>query len=361
LSEGEIGLARWVPTNSQLFMPSPELPILPPIVIPWSGNFNDIPTNWHLCDGTQYAKGDLYPDSPAIDIPYMLGQFICQFGVNANYGDWGGAGTVSYLDWLHTHATAAGKFSFDDTGSGHSHMWSGGGFTEGMSPQIYVGGGSPAANADGQHGHWTGGAFGYSVANTDAGTHIHTGLNENPTGTVYPVADHTNEPPYLAKAYICHYTNRARNIPIGGVVFWSGLLADIPTGYHLCDGTGGTQDYQDKFIMCASPGIPVDTSGGALEHDWTHTQVAGSVASGGPGDDSHSYTIDTGTQGFVPDLTPKVGGDAVSFAGAHNHGNVVVETDDSSHTHAITGWQDAAPVSDNLPPYYALALIQRLT
>ena len=35
---------------------------------------------------------------------------------------------------------------------------------------------------------------------------------------------------------------------IGSIVEWSGLLANIPNGYQVCDGTNGTPDLADKFV-----------------------------------------------------------------------------------------------------------------
>lgn len=42
--------------------------------------------------------------------------------------------------------------------------------------------------------------------------------------------------------------------PAGAIVVWSGLLADIPSGWVLCDGTNGTPDLRDQFIRGAAPG-----------------------------------------------------------------------------------------------------------
>ena len=37
-------------------------------------------------------------------------------------------------------------------------------------------------------------------------------------------------------------------MPSRGIIMWSGTAADIPTGWALCDGTGGTPDLTDRFI-----------------------------------------------------------------------------------------------------------------
>jgi len=38
-------------------------------------------------------------------------------------------------------------------------------------------------------------------------------------------------------------------VPTGIIVMWSGLINSIPNGWALCDGTKGTPDLRDRFIM----------------------------------------------------------------------------------------------------------------
>ncbi len=37
------------------------------------------------------------------------------------------------------------------------------------------------------------------------------------------------------------------NSPSGTIIVWTGLIATIPTGWSLCDGTGGTPDLRTRF------------------------------------------------------------------------------------------------------------------
>ena len=41
-------------------------------------------------------------------------------------------------------------------------------------------------------------------------------------------------------------------VPKGGIIMWSGSEKDIPTGWALCDGKGGTPDLRGRFIVGAS-------------------------------------------------------------------------------------------------------------
>ena len=39
------------------------------------------------------------------------------------------------------------------------------------------------------------------------------------------------------------------SFPTGGIIMWSGTNASIPLGWSLCDGSNGTPDLTDKFIV----------------------------------------------------------------------------------------------------------------
>lgn len=113
------------------------------------------------------------------------------------------------------------------------------------------------------------------------------------------------------------------SIPNGLIVMWSGAILNVPDGWHLCDGTGGTIDLRDKFIVGAgSTHDPADT-GGATTH--THAFTG----------DGHIHTIGI-TEGGI------AAGD---------------DFDDITESTAVTGTTDAG---SSLPPYYALAFIQKV-
>ena len=51
-------------------------------------------------------------------------------------------------------------------------------------------------------------------------------------------------------------------VPVGGIIMWSGAIVDIPANWALCDGTGGTPDLQDKFIVGAGNTYSPTNTGG---------------------------------------------------------------------------------------------------
>lgn len=62
------------------------------------------------------------------------------------------------------------------------------------------------------------------------------------------------------------------SIPSGLICMWHGLLANIPTGWTLCDGQNGTPDLRSKFVKGAAAGVDPGSTGGALTH--THSDHA---------------------------------------------------------------------------------------
>jgi hypothetical protein len=109
----------------------------------------------------------------------------------------------------------------------------------------------------------------------------------------------------------------ASAVPGGTIAMWSGAIADIPDGWALCDGSNGTPDLADRFIMGVSDGKEPGGQGGAA---------------------SHAHTIPAGGPFYV--VAPFSGG-----------GGVLVSP--VTHTH----YMDA---SGHLPPYYRLAFIMKL-
>lgn len=124
------------------------------------------------------------------------------------------------------------------------------------------------------------------------------------------------------------YVNQ--QIPRGVIVMWSGSINQIPPGWALCDGTNGTPDLRDRFIVGAGGSYSVGSRGGTATHNLSH---------------SHSYSGRTGG-GQGSQTTSGLGGSTSIAPG---------------HTHSYSGTTDSALGSiDNRPPYYALAFIMKL-
>lgn len=119
-------------------------------------------------------------------------------------------------------------------------------------------------------------------------------------------------------------------VPSGVIAMWSGLLADIPIGWKLCDGSNSTPDLRDKFIIGSGTTYNQGQTGGASSTTLTvnnlpsHTH-AGTCDAGG----SHSHTTNevstTGSHGHNINVT------STSGSGGHRHN---LSTSTVNHTHA---------------------------
>lgn len=212
------------------------------------------------------------------------------------------------------------------------------------------------------------------------------------------------------------------SIPVGLITLWSGSIASIPSGWALCNGSGGTPDLRDRFIVGAGSTYAVGATGGATSVTLstanmpahTHTGTTGStsishthgisITTGGQSAD-HSHNGTTSTIGDHQHISPilpsgnqspinpyglsgsggsvKESGNDLAFrnfpltssAGAHSHSfstggvstghtHLVSGTSaasDPAHTHTFTtGSTGSGTAFGILPPYYALAYIMKV-
>ena len=200
-------------------------------------------------------------------------------------------------------------------------------------------------------------------------------------------------------------TPHGGSLPAGLIVMWGGLIANIPSGWALCNGQNGTPDLRDRFIKGASS-EPGGTGGAATHGHAGHTDHAALTHSGaavtdhavtqptaaGEAAHTHTYTqtvnhvhVQTvnsattgGLSGYAPDTssnTPAVSG----YSTQNPTGGVASGTTaaGASHTHTLSGaavsahtvtqpsqhaaqGHSAHDSVNSEPAYYALAFIQKL-
>lgn len=170
----------------------------------------------------------------------------------------------------------------------------------------------------------------------------------------------------------------AAPIPQGGIIMWSGTISNVPSGWSLCNGSNGTPDLRNKFVV----GAHSDLSGEAKTNiqGGQYTKTGGDIAHnhGGDTDDhtlttsqipSHTHTYkdsyyieynnpgvgQNGAVGGVDYIGPtkyKGSGDSDTDNKYIYYRNGTTNTtgNGASHNHDITSDQ-------HIPPYYALAFI----
>ena len=168
-------------------------------------------------------------------------------------------------------------------------------------------------------------------------------------------------------------------VPTGIIAMWSGLFANIPSGWLLCDGTSGTPDLWSQFVKGAAAGIDPGATGGAATHTPLGTVAAPTFTGDLLATHTHPYTqvvnhthglsfargATTGgattTQGFttstdtsstaITDVTNNPGGGVASGTTSGTSGGTPTGTNSAP---AFTGTD-----ANTEPAYYSLAYIMK--
>lgn len=153
-----------------------------------------------------------------------------------------------------------------------------------------------------------------------------------------------------------------RTFPLSSALFideirmYAGAFSDIPFGWHLANGTNGTVDLRDRFIVGFNPDNPdyntIGSVGGETEVTLTVEQMpkhghAASTDSGG----GHTHSVET---------AERDGGYGKFTGGSGTSEPAELRTNSAGdHTHRVTVSTTGGGLPhENRPPYFTLAFIQ---
>jgi microcystin-dependent protein len=174
-------------------------------------------------------------------------------------------------------------------------------------------------------------------------------------------------------------------IPSGGIIMWSGTIANIPSGWALCNGANGTPDLRNRFVVGAGSSYSPGNTGGADSVTLTEAQmpshthsVSGSTNTAG----EHRHLVVVGIDSSSSGLSADQSISTFSRYGGNNNARLASRTEEpdggrttlaGSHSHTVTGTAAASgggtgtaaasgggTAHENRPPFYALAYIQKL-
>lgn len=210
------------------------------------------------------------------------------------------------------------------------------------------------------------------VQNSTNGNYTFTIGTTNGAGTTVVIPQGQTEIVYSDKlGNIRLARTTGERFPVGGIVMWSGTIANIPTGWFLCDGSNSTPDLRDKFIIGATQddaGVAKTNITGSLTQTGgdknavlvSHTHTA-TVTDPGHG---HDFIYANGTQASANQTT--TGGFVINqINNAVQPANTSNATVNNQIGEALTGvtvansTEGVSGTNANLPPYYALAYIMR--
>jgi microcystin-dependent protein len=145
-------------------------------------------------------------------------------------------------------------------------------------------------------------------------------------------------------------TSTGTTIPTGMISLWYGSIGSVPSGWYLCDGTNGTPDLRDRFVVGAGTTYSVGATGGSTDSvvvSHTHTATTTSTDSG------HTHVMTN----ISRSISASGGGVDVLTGGA-----ATISTQSGTANITSTTTVASAGVSGtnaNLPPYYALAYVMK--
>lgn len=152
-------------------------------------------------------------------------------------------------------------------------------------------------------------------------------------------------------------------VPVGAILLWSGSVASVPSGWALCDGTNGTPDLRDRFVVGAGSGYAVGATGGAgtvtlsTANLPAHTHTFSGTTGGQSNDHTHGYLRPV----YGPDTDRGVGNSSLWSIDGQETG--ATGGTSANHTHAFSGTTSSVgsgTAVENRPPYYALAYIMKV-
>ena len=176
----------------------------------------------------------------------------------------------------------------------------------------------------------------------------------------------------------------------GIILFWSGNIIDMPAGWQLCDGTNGTPDLRDRFVVCAGDLYTVGATGGEDTVSisapqlpvHTHTITVSAVSPAGSHNHGGSFASSVGAWPHTHTITPSPVSTATSpnnystSPAAGQFGDVSRTQPSGNHSHPYSispagahehgagtisvGNAGAGDPHENRPPYYALAFIMEV-
>jgi hypothetical protein len=145
-------------------------------------------------------------------------------------------------------------------------------------------------------------------------------------------------------------------LPTGLIMLWSGSTGSIPTGWLLCNGTLGTPDLRDRFIVGAGATYAVGVAGGSANAIVVSHSHSASNTVTDPGH-THSLTNYGSAQagsdnGGAPTMVA-TGYSTTRNPNPTNSATTGISVGTTVNSTGVSG------TNANLPPYYALCYIMK--
>lgn len=137
----------------------------------------------------------------------------------------------------------------------------------------------------------------------------------------------------------------------GMIMLWSGSIGSIPSGWYLCDGSNGTPNLTDRFIIGAGSSYSVNGTGGVSSVTLTTNNMPSHTHTATVTDPGHVHTY-----GLTNNGNQSLSGGGSTANLGYTTTNTGSATTGISVTNATAGSGTSFSI---LNPYYALAYIQK--
>jgi hypothetical protein len=133
--------------------------------------------------------------------------------------------------------------------------------------------------------------------------------------------------------------------PVGGIIMYSGTIANLPANWKVCDGANGTPNLIERFVWGTNIQGVIGAIGGSKDSVVvSHTH--------GITDPGHSHGISPAVSGNAAGGSNAAGGDGTSaLVSATNSATTDITIDNAGNS----------GIGKNLPPYMYLAYIMRIS
>lgn len=173
----------------------------------------------------------------------------------------------------------------------------------------------------------------------------------SPTFTGTPLAPTasagTNTQQLATTAFVTSALNTA--LPSGVILIWSGASSAIPAGWYLCNGTNGTPDLRDRFVVGAGSTYVVGNTGGSKDAVLvSHTHTATVT------DPGHTHSINNSTN-----VLRATSGSNGSNSGTNWRNDTISNNSATTGITVSNSTEGVSGTNANLPPYYALCYIMK--
>lgn len=163
-------------------------------------------------------------------------------------------------------------------------------------------------------------------------------------------------------------------LPKYSIIMWGGPVDQVPDGWHICDGTNGTPNLRDRFIVGAGNKYKLSDVGGEENVTLTKSNLPNyKLPASASGNTSDSASL-RGT--FICSLRQQNHRSGIVVSGENYHGadwssgnaadHTVKYTIDATHSHSITGINvnvssdGGGKAHENRPPFYSLYYIMKI-